>query len=213
MDDTDIAGVAVREEIRARPASLILRPASYVKPLDFNEVFQRAQPVEVELGCGDGTCLVQYAQAHPAHNFLGVERLLGRIRKPDRRGQRLGLTNLRLLRLEAGYTLEYMFPPAALQALHVYFPDPWPKRRHQRRRLVNAHFAQTAGRALAAGGCLYLRTDDQGYYQQMLEVCGGNPALRPADTPPELVAFITDFEKDFVARGVAIFRAAYVRSA
>lgn len=213
MDDTVLAGVAVREELRAPPASLMFRPASYVKPLDFTEVFQRAQPIEIELGCGDGTFLVQYAQAHPEHNFLGVERLLGRIRKPDRKGQRLGLTNLRLLRLEAGYTLEYMFPPASIQVLHVYFPDPWPKRRHQRRRLVNGRFMDNARRALVMGGRLYLRTDDRNYYEQMLEVCSPNTAFFPVETPAALAELLTDFERDFVARGLPIFRAAFERTA
>jgi tRNA (guanine-N7-)-methyltransferase len=213
MDDTLAAGLASRSEVRASLGTLMFRPASYVERLDLRAVFQKAQPVEVELGCGDGSFLVRYAQAHPERNFLGVERLLGRVRKPDRKGQRLGLSNLRLLRLEAGYALEYLLPPASIHALHVYFPDPWPKRRHQRRRLVNEHFTETARRSLTMGGCLYLRTDDQDYFEQMVRVCAANTSFQAVDTPPALASLTTDFETDFIARGLAIFRAAYQRRA
>ena len=80
----------------------------------------------MELGCGDASFLVDYARRHPERNFIGVERLLGRLRKLDRKGRRAGLTNLRGVRIESSYFLEYLLPPHSVSALHVYFPDPWP---------------------------------------------------------------------------------------
>jgi tRNA (guanine-N7-)-methyltransferase len=191
--------------------SLIHRPASYVDRLDLAAMFPAAQPLEVELGAGDGSFLVQWAQAHPERNFLGVERLLGRLRKIDRKGRRAGLTNLRALRLEAAYTLEYLLPLHAVDALHVYFPDPWPKKRHHKNRLINPRFPVLAARVLAPGGTVFLRTDDADYFAQMREVFGVATDFTEIETPAELAAVPTDFEREFNARGIATRRAAYRR--
>jgi len=190
-------------------ASLIYRPASYVERIDLAQLFPQAQPFEVELGSGDGSFLAVWAQRHPEINFLGVERLLGRIRKLDRKGLRAGLRNLRGIRLEASYFLEYLLPLHSVQALHLYFPDPWPKRKHRKHRLVNAHFAQVAEKILVPDGVIYLRTDDTDYFAQMKSVFTAQPNFRPAETPPELSAVLTDFEREFQVRGVPVFRAAY----
>src|SRR2546422_8436890 len=124
--------------------SLLHRPASYFERLALTQLFEKGQPLEVELGSGDGSFIVHYAQLHPEHNFIGVERLLGRLRKIDRKGLRAKLTNLRLVRIEASYFLEYLLPPESAIAIHVYFPDPWPKRRHHKHRLVNPRFTDVA---------------------------------------------------------------------
>ncbi len=190
-------------------SSLIYPLPSLVERLDLAQLFPKAQPLEVDLGSGDGSFLAQWAAQHPEHNFLGVERLLGRLRKLDRKGQRAGLTNMRGLRIEAAYGLEYLLPLGSVRALHVYFPDPWPKRKHVQRRLVNAHFTEVAARALEPGGQVYLRTDDLYYFAQMMEVFGGNRRFRLTQTPSALSAVITDFEKEFLARGLTTLRAAY----
>ena len=119
------------------------------------------------------------------------------------------LTNLRLLRIEAAYLLEYLLPRGSVHALHLYFPDPWPKRKHRRHRLINERFPSLARQALAPGGKVYLRTDDQDYFEQMVGVFGAAPAFRPVATPQDLAALQTDFEKEFQARGIETLRAAY----
>jgi tRNA (guanine-N7-)-methyltransferase len=189
------------------------RLTSVVDRLDFAALFPRVQPVEVELGSGDGSFLLAYAALHPERNFLGIERLLGRLRKLDRKGLRAGLTNLRGLRIEAAYAVEYLLPPGAVAALHIYFPDPWPKRRHWRRRLVNERFPAMAGRVLAPGGCVFLRTDNPDYFAQMQAVFARSDVFRPVETPAELSVVTTDFERDFLAQGVPTNRAAYRRAA
>ena len=191
--------------------SLIFRPRSYVEGVDLAELFSRAQPLEVELGSGDGSFLVEWARRHPERNFIGVERLLGRIRKLHRKGLRAGLTNLRGIRLEAAYFMEYLLPPQSVQVLHVYFPDPWPKRKHRKHRLVNGHFTEVAARVLAPGGVVYLRTDDADYFAQMREVFGANPSFRPMEMPGELSAVLTDFEREFHARGVTTLTQGWVK--
>jgi tRNA (guanine-N7-)-methyltransferase len=190
---------------------LLWNLTSIVDRLDPAAMFPRAQPLEIELGSGDGSFLVNYAKLHPDRNFLGLERLLGRLRKLDRKGRRAGLANLRGLRIESAYFLEYLLPVGAASVIHLYFPDPWPKRKHRKNRLVNEHFPEIVFQALAPGGAIYLRTDDENYFAQMVTVFAASPSFRPIETPVELSAVVTDFERGFTARGVATRRAAYVK--
>ena len=117
----------------AAPADLIHHLPSILERLNAEKLFVQVQPLEVELGCGDASFLAEYARRHPERNFIGVERLLGRLRKLDRKGRRAGLMNLRGVRIESSYFLEYLLPRHSISALHIYFPDPWPKKRHHRR--------------------------------------------------------------------------------
>ena len=189
--------------------SLIYRPVSWDERLALAEMFPIARPLEVELGSGDGSFMAKWAALWPERNFIGVERLLGRLRKLDRKGQRGGLINLRLMRIEASYFLEYLLPLASVTALHLYFPDPWPKRKHRKNRLVNERFPELASRVLTPDGVMYLRTDDEDYFAQMLEVFAADQRFVPVETPADMMAVITDFERGFHARGVATQRAAY----
>ena len=193
----------------ADPPGLICQLPSILEPIDLAELFPKEQPLEVELGSGDGSFLANYASRPPEINFIGVERLLGRLRKLDRKGRRAGLTNLRGLRIESSYFLEYLLPPCSAVALHIYFPDPWPKRRHQRHRLINERFPELARGALRPGGMVYLRTDDGPYFQHMAGVFAASSAFRLAETPADLSGLRTDFEEEFQARGVQTLRAAY----
>jgi len=193
------------------PSNLIFELSSIVERIDPAKLFPYPQPLEVELGCGDSTFLVEYARSNPLRNFIGVERLLGRINKLDRKGRRTGLINLRGIRIESSYFLEYLLPPNSTSALHIYFPDPWPKRKHRRHRLINERFPEIAARSLLPDGMVYLRTDDQDYFQQMLEVFGASALFQEALTPNDLAEIRTDFEKDFQARGIQTLRKAYMR--
>jgi tRNA (guanine-N7-)-methyltransferase len=194
----------------APPArTFIFKPASYVERLDWARVFAKPQPVEVELGSGDGSFLAQYARLHPERNFLGVERLLGRLRKLDRKALRAGLENVALLRLEASYVIEFLIPKAGIEALHIYFPDPWPKRKHRKNRLINERFTEVVAEALKVGGIIYLRTDDLDYFDQMRRVFDANARFGKTETLAELAAVVTDFERNFRLRGVATNYAAY----
>jgi tRNA (guanine-N7-)-methyltransferase len=189
--------------------SLIFRPASFFQPLDLGLVFPHSQPLEVELGAGDGSFLVEYAAARPDRNCLGVERLLGRLRKADRKGLRAGLRNLRLIRVEASYLVAYLLPPSSTRAFHVYFPDPWPKRKHHKHRLVNADFSRAVERALEAEGRIYFRTDDANYFAQICGVFGNAEGFTQVETEPALASVPTDFEREFQKRGIPTLRAAY----
>lgn len=191
------------------PPSLIYKLTSILDRVDVAGLFPKAQPLEVELGAGDGSFLARYAQRHPERNFLGVERLLGRLRKIDRKGRRAGLENLRVTRIEAAYFLEFLLPAGTVTSLHVYFPDPWPKRKHRRHRLINERFTELARTVLAENGIVYLRTDDMDYFNQMTASFVTNRNFAPVETPEELAEVVTDFEKTFNARGIPTNRAAY----
>jgi tRNA (guanine-N7-)-methyltransferase len=194
---------------QSQSASLIYRLPSIVEWIDLAALFPQAQPLEIELGCGDASFLVDYAKLHPQRNFIGVERLLGRIRKLDRKGRRAGLTNLCGVRIESAYFLEYLLPPHSVSALHVYFPDPWPKKKHHKKRLINGRFPALARAALVPGGVVYLRTDDGDYFAQMAELMGAGKEFDKIETPSELAELPTDFEREFHARGVQTLRVAY----
>jgi tRNA (guanine-N7-)-methyltransferase len=195
--------------LKTPPANLVVQLASIVEPLAPAKLFPQTQPLEVELGCGDASFLVEYARRNLAKNFLGVERLLGRIQKLHRKGDRLALTNLRGVRIESAYFLQYLLPPHAAAALHIYFPDPWPKKKHRKHRLINEGFPALARQALAPGGAVFLRTDDADYFQQMTEVFGAAKEFEKTETPAALAEITTDFERGFNAQGIPTLRAAY----
>lgn len=195
--------------VSEREQSLIYELPSILERLELSRVFSADQPLEVELGSGDGTFLVDLAKSKPDRNFIGIERLLGRIRKMERRARRAGLTNLRGVRIESSYFLEYLIPPHSVAALHIYFPDPWPKRKHRRHRLINERFAQLAYQALASVGLVYLRTDDRDYFEQMNGVFAASSLFQSTETPADLAGLLTDFERDFQSRGIGTLRAAY----
>ena len=193
----------------ANQKNLLVQLSSIVERLNLEELFPKPQSLEVELGCGDASFLVEYARRHPEKNFIGVERLLGRIQKLDRKGRRAGLANLRGVRIESSYFLQYLLPPRSAVALHVYFPDPWPKKRHRKHRLIGGNFPALARAALAPGGVVYLRTDDADYFRQMTEVFAAGAEFQKMETPQELAEIATDFERDYNLRGIKTLRAAY----
>ncbi len=189
--------------------SLIYQLRSIVEPLDLGNMFPVAQPLDLELGSGDGSFLRDYAALHPERNFVGIERLLGRLRKLDRKGRRVGLRNLRVIRIESSYLLEFLLPPEQVDTLHIYFPDPWPKRKHARHRLIGERFPTLAKRVLKPGGVVYFRTDDVPYFDQMQMVFAAAKDFAPIATPTELSVILTDFEREFHARGIPTQSAAY----
>ena len=197
-------GICYMARIRALPShhSLLFRPNDYFAPLKWEEIFKVNQPLEIELGAGDGSFLIKYAKAHPEINLLGIERLLGRMRKIDRDTHRSGVKNVRLFRIEAGYFLKYLSPPKSIRAIHVYFPDPWPKVRHHKKRLVDEVFVQRCADLLEPEGVVYLRTDHENYFEQMKEVFQADARFYPIATPDSLKKITTDFEEHFNDQGI-----------
>lgn len=140
-------------------------PADYFRKLERSEVCRDGRPLEVDLGCGDGSFLMEMARQHPERDFLGVERLLGRVRKVCKKITRRGLANVRVLRLESRYVTEWLLPEEAVSRLHLLCPDPWPKVRHHRRRLVQVDFLESVRRVLVPGGEFLFMTDHEDYFR------------------------------------------------
>lgn len=182
--------------------SLIHPITDALQVIEIERLFPDPQPLEIELGCGDGSFLARYADANRDRNFIGVERLKGRLKKLDRAGRKSALANLRLLKIEAAYLLRYLLPAESFAVVHVYFPDPWPKAKHAKHRLISPGFPELAQRVLLPSGQVYLRTDDADYFAQMEEVFGGSPLFERVDTPIELKEITTDFEREFNAQGI-----------
>ena len=194
------------EHVKNYTPTFLYTPRSWFETLDWQAVFGNSQPVEIDLGSGDGTFLVQQAKKHPDRNFLGVERLLGRARKVDRKAQRLGLTNVRALRIESGYAVKFLFPPASVRVCHIYFPDPWPKKRHHKRRLMQTDFLTALRGTLVDGGEVRFATDHAPYFEETAALFRDTPGWRTFDLPQPPNEEMTDFERDFVAQGKAIQR-------
>jgi tRNA (guanine-N7-)-methyltransferase len=172
-----------------------------------SDLFPREAPFEVDIGSGEGSFLLTMAQRHPERNFLGIERLLGRIRKTCRAAARRHLANVRMLRLEIAYALRYVLPFESVSVAHVLFPDPWPKRYHQSRRLIQDGFMEALHGILVPGGELRIKTDDQPYFLWMEKVLARAKGYERLDWVDDLEYPTTDFEARFVAQGLPIYRA------
>jgi tRNA (guanine-N7-)-methyltransferase len=147
-------------------------------PLDLDATFGRRAPRIVEIGFGMGDATAAVAAAMPDHDFLGIEVHEAGVGALLRRIGEAGLANLRILRHDAVEVFEQMLLPDSLAGAHLWFPDPWPKKRHHKRRLVQPPFVHLLASRLAPGGYLHCATDWQPYAEQMLEVLAGEPLLR-----------------------------------
>jgi len=138
-------------------------------PIDLQTWFEQPLPMELEIGSGKGTFLIQHAPLHPQINFLGLEYARAFWRHAADRIRRHNLPNVRLLHAEAGMFLRNYVADAMFQQIHIYFPDPWPKKRHHKRRLIQEPALRDLHRTLAADGCVRIATDHEDYFQWMLE--------------------------------------------
>jgi tRNA (guanine-N7-)-methyltransferase len=195
--------------VTANTASFFYTPPSWFEPFDWRRVFAPVSPdqpalpdnseIQIDLGAGDGGFLIERAKRHPDVRFLGVERLLGRVRKISKRAFRGNLTNVRVIRIEASYAVQWLFPPETVDAITVLFPDPWPKRRHHHHRLVQPQFLEHCARCLKKNGWLAIKTDDQPYFSHIRETLDSCRALREWHNAPveTLLPEMTDFEREF----------------
>jgi tRNA (guanine-N7-)-methyltransferase len=182
-------------------------PADIFRRATLSEIFVRPAPLEVDFGCGEGAFLLAMAKRHPERNFLGTERLLGRVRNVCQRAERAGLTNLRVLRLESAYAVKHLLPPASIDIAHILFPDPWPKRHHQPRRLIQDPFLRDLHAALVPGGEVRLKTDDFPYFLWMQKAIARVAAFERLDWREDDDAPRTGFEQHFIAQGLPVHRA------
>jgi tRNA (guanine-N7-)-methyltransferase len=184
-----------------------LVPADYFRKLERAEICRGDRPLEIDLGCGDGSFLMEMAREFPDRDFLGVERLLGRVRKVCKKITRRHLDNARVLRLESRYTVEWLLPEASVSRLHLLCPDPWPKLRHNRRRLMQADFLEAVRRALVPGGEFLFMTDHEEYFQWAAEKVQEFGKFEHLEWNEDSFFYPkTDFQQQWESEGKIMFR-------
>ena len=146
-------------------------------PLDFDRVFGRRAPRVLEIGFGMGETTAAIAQARPGEDFLGIEVHAPGVGSLLKRVDELGLANVRVIRHDAVEVVTAMIPPASLAGIHVFFPDPWPKKRHHKRRLLQPGFTRELALRLLPGGYVHLATDWEDYAHEMLATLTAEPLL------------------------------------
>lgn len=173
-------------------------------PIDPVQVFGREAPLILEIGFGMGETTAKIAAERPDEDFLGVEVFEAGIGALAQRLHEQNLTNVRMVQHDAVEVVEHMLSPGMLAGIHVYFPDPWPKKRHHKRRLIQGPFVELLASRLTPGGYLHCATDWEHYAHQMLEVLGNEPTL-VNDAPKDSDGFsdrpVWRPETKFEARG------------
>jgi tRNA (guanine-N7-)-methyltransferase len=146
-------------------------------PLDLDLVFGRAAPKILEIGFGMGETTAAIAASHPGNDYLGIEVHTPGVGSLLRRVAELGLANVRVIQHDAADVIEAMVAPASLDGVHVFFPDPWPKKRHHKRRLIQPPFVRLLASRMKPGAYLHVATDWEDYARQVLEVLSGESLL------------------------------------
>ena len=184
--------------------SVSLKPENLDGKIDFVRVFGRACPVHIEVGAGKGTFLLNQARAHPDNNFLGIEWARKYYRFAVDRIGRWGLTNVRIIRTDAAAFLADFIPDNSVDCFHIYFPDPWPKKRHHKRRFICPANLEHLVRCLRIGGQLKIATDHADYFEQIKTVLTAwNEKLQEIDFLPTAGAEAsewvgTNFERKYL---------------
>ena len=187
-------------------------------PLCWREFFGNDQPVEIDVGCGRGLFLVNSAQANPGITYLGIELDYREGRRGARRLKKRELSNARVLGGDARSAFVNHIPPASVSAIHVYFPDPWWKRKHRCRRVFTDEFADLAARALIPGGLLHSWTDVEEYFGVISGLMDHHELFETLPPPPERepdhdMDFQTSFERKKRKAGCPIYRGRWKRIA
>lgn len=189
--------------------SRVIPVTDLTAPLPLDTLFDPRRPLEIEIGCGKGRFLAARASRHPETQYLGIERMLSRVRKLDKKATRHGLDNLRVLRLEAFYTFYYLLPRHRVRTVYVFFPDPWPKRHHHNRRLFSPLFLDALWARLEIGGAIEVATDHPGYFEEIRKCLSADSRFKERPPMERDEDEQTDFERLFRNQGLPIGQCAF----
>lgn len=184
--------------------------------IDWQELFNNAQPIEIEVGFGKGLFLLNEALSHPGKNYFGIEIERKYYLYTANRIAKRELTNVRLAEGDARQVLSDYVADASVDAVHVYFPDPWWKKRHHKRRVFTESFVARCEQILKAGGLFHVATDVEEYFEVIQELLRSRAALTemppPGENEPEHdMDYLTNFERKARQQGKPIYRALYQR--
>ncbi len=196
---------------------LRLDPEEAMAGLDWARVFGVPGPVEIEIGIGKGRFLLAVAQLRPDSRFVGIEWANKYLRVAEERAMKRGLPNVRFLRVDARELVERAIPPSSVAAYYVFYPDPWPKKRHHKRRFFRPESADAVARTLVPGGAMHAATDHEEYWSVIEPLLDGHPAFErlsvfggedfPLPTDPPL----TNYEAKYAVEGRNRHRASWRR--
>ncbi len=208
-----------RRAVKVDAPALRLDPERILESVDWAEVFGSRHPVEIEVGIGKGRFLLAAAEARPDVHHLGLEWANKYLRIAEARAARRGLTNVRFARVDARELVEGPLPEASVATYYVFYPDPWPKKRHHKRRFIQTRTANHLARTLVDGGKLHVSTDHEDYWEAIQQVLDVHPAFErlagfgdeafpvPVDEP------LTNFEAKYRIEGRKRLRGSWRRRA
>jgi len=203
--------------LKVEAPALRLDPDRAVEAVDWRESFGNDAPVEIEIGIGKGRFLLACAEARPDVNHLGVEWANKYLRIAETRALRRGLDNVRFARVDATEMLRKAIPDTSVSRYYVFYPDPWPKKRHQKRRFLQRDCVEHLARTLIAGGSLHVATDHDDYWSQIEPLLDGHDAFERLPEfggegfPLPLDAPLTNFEAKYRIEGRQRHRASWRR--
>jgi tRNA (guanine-N7-)-methyltransferase len=184
------------------------------RPLIWSELLGNRRPVEIEVGFGKGMFLLHASQARPDVNFFGVEIERKYVVVTAARLAKQGITNVRLACTDARWLLRECVAAESVRALHVYFPDPWWKHRHQKRKLFTAEFGLACARVLEPAGVLNFASDVREYFEATCDIVAEQGLLRRLSEESHAIEqqdFLTNFERKYRQEGRAIYRARFAK--
>ena len=185
------------------PSTIIDLP-DITHKLSLEGLFAEKLPIEIDIGCGKGRFLLSRASSHQETNFIGIDRMNGRLGKLDRKIMRANLENVRLIKMEAAYVITELLPPEVISTYYIFFPDPWPKRKHHRRRLMSREFLDALHRTLIDGGEVNFSTDHLDYFEAGCKLLRADKRFEEIETFQRSKSEKTDFELIFTNQGLPI---------
>ena len=181
-----------------QPETLQVWPENWLEAQDLSAWWpEHNGPLYVDLGAGKGRFLKAHAARNPDTRFLGIERKLVRVRKMDRAARRNQLDHVRFLRCEGYYAVRYLLPPASVDVMYIYYPDPWPKAKHHRHRILAPRFMDALADIMKPGGIVQFATDHKPYFDEVTELWTAENRFEPTDIYLPEDDEISDFELMF----------------